>query len=97
MSFSLKGKNLSPTRKRLDATVQVKDWLGSTKEVFDLRLVSRVEMADKDITAAIEEAIERKSEAKYKSEQSIWGYLPLKSINGNAYIKQTQFNDDDQS
>ncbi|WP_282783102.1 hypothetical protein [Phaeodactylibacter xiamenensis] len=97
MSYALKEKSLSSTKKRLDAIVQLKDWLGNTTRSFPVRIVSRVQMEDADIDRAINECINRYDQAEHKSEKSTWAQLTLKTLNGNAYIQKEKNNDDDQS
>ena len=92
MAHTLKGKKLSPTGKRLDCTVQKKDFLGIVDDEFELRIIGRVEMDDEMIKRIINEVLDRKGEASKKKEDSEYASLRLKSYNGNAYIK---LNDDE--
>jgi hypothetical protein len=97
MSYAFKEKKLSGTKKRLDATVQVKDFFGNVAQSFDVRIVSRVQMDEADIDRAVNECIQRYDQARHKSERSTWAQLGLKTLNGNAYILKENTTNDDES
>jgi hypothetical protein len=87
MAYNLEGGKVSATRKRVDGKVALTDFFGNKIEEFDIRIVTRAEMSDSKINEIVEEVIERRAEATLKTEYSEWASLPLKAINGNAYIK----------
>lgn len=94
MALSFKEKTVSATGKRVDGTLQVKDFWGGVQKEFQFRIISRVEMDDSLIQGAAEEIAARYDEAQKKTERSIWAGLRLKGLNGNAYIKKTGQHDE---
>ena len=94
MALSFKEKKVSPTGKRVDGTIQVKDFWGTVQQEVPFRIISRVEMDDSLIMAAAEEIAARHGEARKKTERSAWAGLRLKRLNGNAYIKKTEQHDE---
>lgn len=88
MVYEFLKKKVSPTRKRVDATISLADDRGNDKGNISFRILSRKELSMKDVRSIIKEIIQRRNEAARKHETSEFAYLAINSVAGaSAYIK----------
>lgn len=96
MTYKIKQKKLSDTKKWYQADIALTDFWGAEVDTIQVRIVARFPMEQADIKRAIEEAIRRKDVADCKTNKSEYAMLVLHQTNGNAFIKIKKDNADEE-
>ena len=90
MGVSLKAKKYSPTRKRFDLAVEKRGFFGNLELVFEMRIMSSIELSDDEVAAAAEETCERWTE-KQEAKSRKWYILRLPGRHHmTIYIKKEE-------